>query len=231
EPAEEGNWRAGDRVLARWLDFYWYPGTILGIGSKGIHVLFDDGFQRVLQESGLMPLLVEEGEALFVRRKDDQQRVYSPAVATRVKGETFDVEYEDGQSETNTRVSRARFWRCPVRVIAFPFDEGDRVLACDCDDCIYPAEIVSIQEDRVLVHFLDGPERLLTPELIRKFDLSPGTRVECRWKGGTAYFAGVLRQADGDRVLIHYDDGDQEWTSVRLIRVPKSMPPEKVGEG
>ncbi len=224
EPTQDSNWRVGDRVLARWMDFYWYPGTILGMGTKGFHILYDDGDQRVVQEIGLTPLVIEDGEQLFIRPKTEPQRTYSPAVVTRVDGETIDVEYEDGHRETNTRVSRARFWRCPVRFHALPFEEGDRVLAFDADDCIYPAEIVSIQDDRIVVQYLDGPERMLTPELIKRFDLRAGARIEGRWKGGPNYFPGVLAKLEGDRVFVRYDDGDEEWTSVRLIRVPKASP-------
>ena len=225
EPVKDSNWRLGDRVLARWLDFYWYPGTVLAIGELGIHVLFDNGEQRVVQEIMLMPLTIEEGEHLFVRPKNEPEKVYTLAIVTRVHGETMDVELEDGTHENNLRVSRARFWRCPVGVSHFPFEEGDRVLALDCDECIYPAEIVAIQdEQRVLVQYLDGPERLLTPELVRRFEIKPGLRVESRWGGGPNYFVGKLAKVEGERILVKYDDGDEEWTSIRLFRIPPKKP-------
>jgi DNA repair protein Crb2 Tudor domain len=219
EPLSEGAWRVGDRVLARWLDFFWYPGTILALGTKGFHILYDDGDQRVAPEQALMPLALEEGEHIQIRPKNQPQRIYSPAVVTRVDGETLDVEYQDGERETNTKASRARLWRCPVAVRELPFEEGERVLAYDVDGFVYPAEILSIEEDRVVVQFLDGPERMLTPELIRPFKLGVGSRVECRWKGGPAYFPGVLAKVEDERVFVRYDDGDEEWTSVRLVRL------------
>jgi len=224
EPIEDDNWRIGDRVLARWLDFFWYPGSILALGTKGFHILYDDGDQRVVHHANLMPLTVEEGESLFIRPKNEPQRMYHPAHVTRVSGETIDVEFEEGTRETNTRVTRARFWRCPVRVTNFPFDEGDRVLAYDCDGCVYPAEIVSINDDRVIVQYLDGPERMLTPELIRRFDMKVGMKVECRWKGGPNYLPGKLTKVEGERVHMHYDDGDEEWNSIRLVRIPPENP-------
>jgi hypothetical protein len=219
-PLPDSDWRAGDRVLARWLDFFWYPGTLLGIGVKGFHVLFDDGDQRIVQEASIMPLVVEEGEQIFIRPKNQPQRIYTPATVTRVHGESIDVELEDGEHESNTRVSRARFWRSPVPFTNFAFEEGDRVLAQDCDDCVYPAEILSVQHDRVMVQFLDGPERMLTPELVRRFELRTGAKVECRWKGGPHYFPGVLSKVEGERAHVRYDDGDEEWTSIRLVRIP-----------
>ena len=221
EPLKDSDWRVGDRVLARWFDYFWYPGTILAMGERGYHVLFDESDQRVVQDFMLMPLVIEEGEHLEVRPKNESQRIYMPAVVQRVHGEMLDVELEDGSHENNLRVTRARFWRCPVGAAAFAFEEGDRVLAYDSDDCIYPAEIVSIQdEQRIIVQYLDGPERMLTPELIRRFDIKSGMKVESRWSGAPHYFPGTIAKVDGERVHVKYDDGDDEWTSIRLVRIP-----------
>jgi hypothetical protein len=220
DPLKDTNWRIGDRVLARGLDFYWYPGTILKMGERGIFILFDGGELHVVQENGLMPLTVEEGEHLFIRPKNEPQRLYTPAQVTRVDGEVLDVELEDGTQEHNTRVTRARFWRCPVGISSFHFEEGDRVLAYDADNCLYPAEIVSIQEDRIAVQYLDGPERVLTPELIKRYDLRPGMAIECRWSGGPHHFPGKIDKIEGERVRIEYDDGEDEWTTIRLVRIP-----------
>jgi hypothetical protein len=219
DPVTDCDWRTGDRVLGRWFDLFWYPATILAMGTKGYHLLFDDGDQRVVKDLGLMPMVVEEGEELFIRPKNQPQRIYTPAKVLRVKGETIDVELEDGTHEANTKVSRARLWRCPVGIGALSVEEGDRAWAQDIDGFTYPAEILSVEEDKIIVSFLDGPERMLTPELVRPFELRSGTAVQCRWKGGQAYFPGKITQIEGDRVHVAYDDGDREWTTVRLIRL------------
>jgi hypothetical protein len=219
-PRDDPNWRVGDRVLARWWDLFWYPGSLLAIGERGYHVLFDDGDQRIVRDIHLMPLAVEEGETLFARPKNQPQRIYLPATVTRVQGESLDLDFEDGNSESNTRISRARFWRCPVGYGSFAFEEGERVLAQDIDGFTYAAEIVSIDGDKIVVQFLDGPERMLTPELIRRFELKVGMAVECRWKGGQNFFPGKIATLEQERVFINYDDGDKEWTSVRLVRLP-----------
>ncbi|MBI3822411.1 MAG: hypothetical protein HY289_06995 [Planctomycetes bacterium] len=195
------------------------------MGERGMHVLYDDGDQRVVQENMLMPLAIEEGEQLFIRPKSEPQRLYTPATVLRVHGETMDVEFDDATHENNTRVSRARFWRCPVGIPSFNFEEGDRVLALDCDECVYPAEIVTIEDDhRIVVQYLDGPERMLTPELIRRFDVKAGMKVECRFSGGPNFFPGTLNKVDGERIHVKYDDGDDEWTSIRLFRIPPKRP-------
>lgn len=225
EPVKDSNWRVGDRVLARWLDFFWYPGTILGMGERGVHIFYDNGEQHIVPEIAIMAITVEEGERISIRAKNEPQRVYMDATVTRVDGEKLDVDLEDGAAETNTRVSRARFWRCPVGVPVFPFEEGDRVLAYDSDQCVYPADIVSMQDDEhIIVQYLDGPERMLTPELIKKFDVKSGLKIECRFSGNPHYFPGTITKVDGDRIFVKYDDGDEETTSIRLFRIP---PPKK----
>ncbi len=226
DAVKDSNWRVGDRVLARWMDYFWYPGTVLNLGERGIHVLFDDGDQRVVQESQIMPLNIEEGEQIFIRPKMEPQKIYMPATVSRVEGERIDVDLEDGESEQNTRASRARFWRCPVGIGAVNLEEGDRVLAYDSDECVYPADVVLIEDDiRIIVQYLDGLERMLTPELVRKFDLKTGAKIECRWAGGPHYFPGTLDRIEGERVHVKYDDGDDEWTSLRLLRIPAKRPP------
>ncbi len=220
DPVTDSNWRAGDRVLGRWYDFFWYPATILGIGTKGYHLLFDDGDQRIANDLGLMTLDCEEGEEVFIRPRNQSQRVYVPGRVLRAQGEVIDVELEDGTQETNLKVSRARFWRCPVGIHAVAFDEGDRALVQDIDGFFYPAEILSVDQDKVIVHFLDGPERMVTPELLKPFNLRVGTVVDCRWKGGQNYFRGQITELDGDRTHIAYEDGDKEWTTLRLVRIP-----------
>lgn len=225
EPVKDSNWKIGDRVLARWLDFYWYPGTILNMGTRGTHILFDDGDQHIVSDMAIMPLSIEEGEQIFIRPKAEPQKVYTPATVTRVKGEILDVDLEDGGQDINTRISRGRLWRCPVGVPSFPFEEGDRVLAYDGDLCVYPGEIVTIEDEiRIIVQYLDGPERMLTPELIKKWDLRAGTKIECRWAGGPHFFPGTLAKIDGERIFVKYEDGDEEWTSIRLFRIPAKKP-------
>jgi len=166
-----------------------------------------------------MPLDVEEGEELFIRPKNQPAQIYTPARVLRVQGEVIDVELEDGDRETNQKISRARLWRCPVGIQSFSCQEGDRVWAEDVDGFTYPAEILSIDNDKITVQFLDGPERMLTPELVKPFAPSAGAGVECRWKAGQNYFAGKITAIEGDRLHLAYDDGDQEWTTVRLVRL------------
>jgi hypothetical protein len=219
-----GLWAIGDRVLGRWYDLFWYPGTILAVEHEGVRVLFDDGDQRTVAESTLMPLVVEVGDVVHARPKDVPILQYAEATVLRVDGETVDLkfeEFDDGRIETNSLVSRLRFWKCPVGVGDVPFDEGDRVWAQDVDDFWYPAKITTLNDDQVRVQFLDGPERMLTPERVKAFAAKVGDAVHCRFKGGQQYFSGRVERVQGEEVEIAYDDGDRERTLLALIRRAK----------
>ena len=61
---------------------------------------------------------------------------------------------------------------------------------------------------------------VVTPELVKRFDLRVGTVVEGRWSGGPHYFPGKIDKVEGERVHIKYDDGEDEWTTIRLVRIP-----------
>lgn len=44
-------------------------------------------------------------------------------------------------------------------------------------------------------------------------DFQVGDRVECNWKSGGRYYSGKVASKEGNKVFIHYDDGDKEHTS------------------
>jgi hypothetical protein len=226
-PAGSSLYAMGDRVLARWVDLYWYPATIINLDARGSTVLYDDGEQRTVTDAQLMPISVEEGERIFMRPRGETQLIYFPAVVTRVDGETVDVEFEasdamEAHAETNLKVGRARFWRCPRGVTAGSWQEGDRVFALLDEAYWYPAEIVSLEEDRLGLQVLSGGDVFVTPELIRQIDIKPGARVECRWQGAEDYYPGIIaRLLGGDKIQLAYDDGATEMTVIRLIRVPR----------
>src|SRR5262249_35901946 len=49
----------GDRVLAVWYDQNWYPGVVLSMNGKRLHVLFDDGDQALVTPERAKPLALK----------------------------------------------------------------------------------------------------------------------------------------------------------------------------
>lgn len=228
---EELHWGIGDRVLARWRDLYWYPATILNtqttVNSKEklnsvydyYHVLYEDGSQLMLPSIAVMPLSLTEYKKFFVRPRTEPLMVYPAAKLLKIDGEAIEVEYGDGKVESN-RATRARVWHSPLVQQSLPFKENQRVFCWDVEGSIYPAEIISIDGDEVLVHILSGPEKLVTPEFLQDFVVQVGDKVEIRWKGAPAYWPCIIEEKIGDRILVRYEDNSKEWSTVRLLRIP-----------
>jgi hypothetical protein len=231
-PHEPAAHATGDRVLGRWLDLWWYPATILYEENGRFQVQFDDGDRGNLLDGQILPLHLEVGEEVQCRPKEEVRLMYRPGKITRVAGEILDVEFDEGDAETNTTVSRVRLWRCPALLAEFPFHEGDRVAGLLPDGYRYPADLLIHDGDRVVLHFLNGMQVTLTPELVSKLSVQAGMRVEARWRGGDDYFLGIVDQLQGERLHIRYDDGDHEWTTVRSLRIPDEdgPPPDRPHE-
>jgi predicted Zn finger-like uncharacterized protein len=125
-----------------------------------------------------------------------------------------------------------------------PWSGGDRVLAhwpkerqeYDEEPWWYTGTVVEVQAERIRVLFDDGDQSWLISEQVRSVDIKPGSRVFGRWKQGHTFFPGTASVVEGERLHIQYDDGDQEWTTFRWIRVDRGVPPSllarpKLGPG
>lgn len=99
---------------------------------------------------------------------------------------------------------------------------GQRVLAQWSPEVyFYPGVIKSIKGSKYQVEFDDGDQAAVTAEQIASLDIKVGSRVFGRWKGGPAYFPGKVDQMNGEEIHIRYDDGDEEWTTISLVRVKR----------
>ena len=50
-------------------------------------------------------------------------------------------------------------------------------------------------------------------------NLKVGQKVMARWNGGTRQYPGKIVEVQEDKVFIHYDDGDEEWTTPEMVEV------------
>src|SRR5262249_43721303 len=130
------------------------------------------------------------------------------------------IHYDDGDRET-TLLRLLRLERDDWLPEVEPPDlaAGDRVLGCWFDGFWYPGIILSVEGQRVHVLFDDNDQAMLTWDKVRPLDVTVGDRVFCRFKGGPFYHPGEVVRQHGERIFVAYEDGREEWSSVRLIRL------------
>lgn len=97
----------------------------------------------------------------------------------------------------------------------------------------YAGQVAEVRGDQIFVHYDDGDRELTTPSLCRKdeeasrtvADFPVGARVHCHWKGGPTEYPGTVAAVEGDRLFVHYDDGDQERILPSLCRAAGAAEP------
>ena len=100
---------------------------------------------------------------------------------------------------------------------------GTRVLAHWAPDgFLYPGTILEERGGQYRIGFDDGERAWVTTDGLAPLDVSEGTRVFGRWQGAPAYYPGTVAEQDGERLRIQYDDGDEEWTTVAMVRVERA---------
>jgi tetratricopeptide (TPR) repeat protein len=102
---------------------------------------------------------------------------------------------------------------------------GQRVLGAWPDGFFYPATVEAVEPGRCFLRFDDGDAAWVPAGLVTDLDVTVGSRVFARWQGGRVFFPGRVDQQRGQKIHIRYDDGDQEWTSVSMVRVNRAPPP------
>jgi hypothetical protein len=224
-PKAAPRWAVGDHVLACWHDLFWYPGAVLAVEGDSYHVCFDDGNQALVTADRLRPLEIDAGARVQGRWKGGPE--FYPGEITSRQGEVIHVQYDDGDEETTllrlVRLERDE-WFGPGELAGVA--QGDRVLACWHDLNWYPGVVVSVNGKRIHILFDDGDQALVTPDRIRALAFRAGDRVCCRKKGGPFYSPGEITRINGEVIHVAYDDGEEEVTSIRLVRVEREGPPE-----
>jgi hypothetical protein len=214
-------WSLGDRVWGCWFDLLWYPGIVLQTHPKGIQVLFDIMGEAVfVPVNRVRPLAAFPGEPIEARWQAG--RNFFPGKITKVTGEVVHVHYDHGEEETTSirlvRMKRDE-WFPPN--LGAKWKLGDRVLACWYDLFWYPGLIVTVDGRRIQVAYDDGDQALVTLDQVQPLTLGVGDQVLCRWQNGPEYMPAEIIKQEGDRYFVHYDDGKEEWTSLRMIRVER----------
>ena len=62
---------------------------------------------------------------------------------------------------------------------------------------------------------------MVTPDKIKPLGFKAGDRVCVRRQGGPIYYPGEITRISGEVIQVHYDDGEEETTSIRFIRIER----------
>jgi hypothetical protein len=102
---------------------------------------------------------------------------------------------------------------------------GDRALiGRPGEQYLYPATVQEPVGDTLHVAFDDGAEARVPAWQARPLEFGPGDRVEVRLPAGRQYSPATVQRRDGDRLCVTLDGGDQEWTTLGMVRAHVSAP-------
>lgn len=111
--------------------------------------------------------------------------------------------------------------RTPAPAPTFdPHASGTRVLARFQGGAAAYAAVVTETgtAGRVNVVYADGDTETVEAATLVPDSLGAGSRVEARIRQWPRFFPGVLERRLGHAVFVRFDDGDQQWTSIGLVR-------------
>lgn len=98
---------------------------------------------------------------------------------------------------------------------------GERVVALWKPDKVwyYAGTVREVKDGKYLVVFDDGDKDWLTPAEVTPDDLVKGDVVEGNFKKKGVYYPGKIASRTGDQIRLRYDDGDEEDTTIAIVRV------------
>jgi hypothetical protein len=96
--------QVSEKVLARWSDG-WYVGTVLQKVGDRFKIVFDDGDEALVPQSGIRPLDWSAGTRLQCNFKGSGR--YFPGIITQKSGLRITIKYDDGDQEV-TLMGRCR---------------------------------------------------------------------------------------------------------------------------
>lgn len=76
----------------------------------------------------------------------------------------------------------------------------------------------SINAGKVTIRYDDGDRETVSLKNVRPYDWMIGTKVECNYQNAGDWYPGTIASLAGEKVGIHYNDGDKETTKTGLCR-------------
>lgn len=77
-----------------------------------------------------------------------------------------------------------------------------------------------VRGDQLLVCFDDRDLSSVAAADVRPLSVSSGTRLYGSWDGSGDFYPGTVKEVREGGLHIVYDDGDEEWTTFAMIRLP-----------
>lgn len=90
-------WQVGDRVLAKWHDNLWYPGSINSVIENKFEIAYDDGDIIVIGQEKIKKIDWQEGTKIQGNWKN-KGKYYSGKIL-KINREILHVLYDDGDQE------------------------------------------------------------------------------------------------------------------------------------
>lgn len=214
-------WNNGDRVLAkRQGDKIWFPGTVRHFDGTRYYVIFDDSEDVLVDEDAMMQLQWKQGHQVFVHEKDEDED--TPALIIEIGEHSLRLQYPNGEKRwtplKEIRVDPEQLNKPSFALQSDEWNLNDRVWACFFDLYWYPAIVLGSMRNCVHVLLDTGDCAVIPAERVRPFAAFAGDEIEGRLHGGRHFVPGKLTDVEGEVVHIHYEEGHEETTSIRLIR-------------
>jgi hypothetical protein len=208
-----------------------YVGTIQEINKNRVMIQFDDGDAGWVAVDQIRPLSVTRGQKVSSRR--NMGALFYPGEIVQVRGDEVLVGFEDGTDEW-TRIAAIRFFReedddsegaQPTKVASNQvflerLRKGDRVWAPWMAGIRFVGIVHEIRDGEAHIHFDDGDQGWVQLAQLLPFEPTVGMRVLANWRRAGQYYPGVVTKINGERLHIHYDDGDEEWTKAAALAIP-----------
>lgn len=78
----------------------------------------------------------------------------------------------------------------------------------------------ALRDDEAHIHFDDGDQGWVQLNQLLPFEPTVGMGVLGNYKMAGQFYPGVIARIAGERILIHFDDGDVDWTTPAALALP-----------
>jgi hypothetical protein len=97
----------------------------------------------------------------------------------------------------------------------------------EADGYSYPCAVLKEKGDQDYIRYTDGTEEWAPAYRVGKANIHAGDTVYGNWQNKGLYYEGTVTSRDGDNIHILYTDGDEEDTTIGLIRMKFECPNAK----